>query len=78
MAAVTTADYDFLQQQTADAWAAIGRDSGSGWLRFDLAGWQALQLSLRRSALRWAVGQLRPNLGDVGFQTIVQARQGGA
>ncbi len=75
MAAVTAADFDWLQAQTAEAWATIHQESGRGWLRFDLAGWQTLPLSLRRSALRLAVGQLRPNLRDVSFQTIEQARQ---
>lgn len=75
MAAVTAADFEWLQQQTAEAWKTIQTESGQGWLRFELNGWRQLPLSLRRNTLRLAVAQLRPNLRDVGFQTIEQARQ---
>ncbi|MFZ0545212.1 MAG: tRNA lysidine(34) synthetase TilS [Candidatus Promineifilaceae bacterium] len=74
MTAVTAADYDWLQQQTAEAWNNICLETGVGWVRLSLADWQQLPLSLRRSALRTAVAQLRPTLRDVGFQTIEQAR----
>jgi tRNA(Ile)-lysidine synthase len=77
MAAVTAADYEWLQQQTAAAWEKICLEQGVGWIRLALAAWQQLPLSLRRSTLRLAVGQLRPNLRDVGFQSIEQARRVG-
>jgi tRNA(Ile)-lysidine synthase len=75
MAAVTAADFEWLQEQTAEAWHKIHRETGPGWLRFDLEGWQQLPLALRRSTLRMAVAELRPNLRDVGFQAIEQARR---
>jgi tRNA(Ile)-lysidine synthase len=77
MAAVTAADFDWLQQQAVLAWDKVYRGSGAGWLRVDLAGWQGLPLALRRQTLRMAVGLLRPNLRDIGFETIEQARRVG-
>jgi tRNA(Ile)-lysidine synthase len=75
LAETAAADYDLLASQRLAAWPALVLDQGPGWLVLDLRRWQAMPLSLRRSTLRDTVWQLDPELRDVGFRTIEQARQ---
>lgn len=75
LALVTAADYELFAQLTQEKWAGIVHESGPDWIELDKAGWQALPLSLRRSTLRQAVGHIRSDLRDVGFQPIEQARR---
>ena len=74
MAAVIRADYDLLDTIMQKEWTAILRGKDPDWLALDRAGWLALPLSLRRSTLRRAVTQLRPDWRDIGFRPIEQAR----
>ncbi|MCP4426799.1 MAG: tRNA lysidine(34) synthetase TilS [Chloroflexi bacterium] len=75
MADVIAHDYELLAALTAEKWADIAIERGPGWVVLDRAGWAALPLSLRRSALRRAVERLRDELRDVGFQSIELARR---
>ncbi len=73
-AELAAADFQVLHPLARSAWAATLRESGAGWLRFDLAGWRALPLALRRAVLRDAVMHLRRELRDVGFRQVERAR----
>ena len=71
---IVAADYDLLDQQLQEAWQDVLIGQDAGWLKFDKVKWQNLPLSLKRSTLRMAVGQLRPFQANIGFRTIEQAR----
>lgn len=75
MAAILDADVALLDEETEAAWHTILHKQKSGWLQLDRAGWQQLPLSLRRAVLRRAVTMLRPAQGDIGFESIEQARR---
>ena len=74
-AAILAADYALLEGLNDQAWQTICREQGPGWLRFDLADWRELPLSLRRSTLRRGVWLLRDSLRDVAFRPVEMARQ---
>lgn len=74
MAEVVAADEALLVEMCRHAFEQLLREKENEFLRLDLAGWQALPLSLQRRVLRYALGQLCPELRDVGFVTIEQAR----
>lgn len=73
-AAVAAADYELLQMLVDQAWSSIETERNHEWLRLDLAKWNSLALSLRRATLRRATLLLRPDLRDIGFVAVEQAR----
>lgn len=73
-ATLLAADEKLLAELAAEAWTEIYRRGGEGWLALDRAGWRRLPLSLQRRTLRLAAARLRPQLSDMGFETIEQAR----
>ncbi len=75
LAELAAADFDLLQALAREAWLSVHRGEGAGWVRFDLAGWRALPLALRRGVLRDAVMYLRRELRDVGFGQVERARR---
>jgi tRNA(Ile)-lysidine synthase len=72
-AAVAAADYELLAAQRDEVWRELVRQEDEESVCFDLAGWRALPLALRRATLRQAAYRLRPRLRDVGFVHIEQA-----
>lgn len=74
-ATILAADYELLEGLSRQAWQAICHQQGQDWLRFDLAGWRELPLSLRRSTLRHGIWQLGHSLRDVAFRPVEMARQ---
>lgn len=75
LASVTAADYALIEQLTQEKWEEICREDGADWVKLDKEAWRVLPLSLRRSTLRQSLLHLRPDLQDVGFRSIEQARQ---
>ena len=72
-ATVTAADHELLDSVLQDTWTQeVTKESGNA-ISFDLAGWRALPLALKRATLRQAAYRLRPQLRDVGFVHIEQA-----
>lgn len=75
LAELAVADFALLEGLSREAWAAVWRGEGNGWVRFDLGAWRALPLALRRGVLRDAVLYLRRELRDVGFEQVERARR---
>ncbi len=83
-AELAAADFDLVHPLARTAWAAIFREEGGNgpaphhspptWVRFDLAGWRALPLALRRAILRDAIMYLNREVRDVGFAQVEAAR----
>lgn len=71
---VVAADYDMLQADLEQVWRRVIRAESPEKIEFDLAGWLALPLALRRSTLRRAVQSLRRSLRDISFEHVEQAR----
>ena len=72
-AAVMAADYELLRQQLAQAWHQVVRSESPAAIIFDLAAWQALPLSLKRSTLREAIHRLRRSLRNINFVHVENA-----
>lgn len=72
-ASVIAADYDLLESQVDAAWPGILTEESTSRIRFDLAAWRALPLSLKRATLRRAVWTLRRSLRDVSFRHVEDA-----
>jgi tRNA(Ile)-lysidine synthase len=72
-AAVATADYELLTTMRDEAWERLVREEAGSAISFELMGWRALPLALRRATLRRAAYHLRPWLRDVDFVHIEQA-----
>lgn len=73
LAEVVRADYDLLQEFVGVAHDALCVESHRDAKVFDLGRWRDQPLAVRRSLIRDAVYELRPNLRDVGFSHIEQA-----
>jgi len=71
-AEVAAADYDLLHAEMERAWAQIVQISDST-IVFDLAGWRALPLSLKRATVREAIHRLRRNLRNINFIHVERA-----
>lgn len=74
LAAVATADVALLDELAADAWVNVALSVDETAVVLDRAGWAALPLSLRRAALRRAMGEKRPFSPEISFQAVEQAR----
>ena len=72
-ATVIAADYELLRQQLAQAWGQVVRSETQQAITFDLATWQALPLSLKRSTLREAIHRLRRSLRNINFVHVEHA-----
>lgn len=80
-AQVMAADHELLRCELEEAWAQIfcqeraGQDLPTQAILFDLEGWRALPLSLRRSTLREAVHRLRRSLRNINWVHVENARR---
>jgi len=72
---ILTADYAYLREQAAQAWAEVTLHEEREAIIFDLARWRALPLSLQRSVLREAVRRLRRSLRNINWVHIENAVQ---
>jgi tRNA(Ile)-lysidine synthase len=70
---VVAADYSILQADLEQAWRRVTKAESPEKIEFDLAGWLALPLALKRSTLRRAVQTLRRSLRDISFEHVEQA-----
>jgi tRNA(Ile)-lysidine synthase len=73
---IIAADYSYLREQAAKAWAEVTLDEEREAITFDLARWRALPLSLQRSVLREAIHRLRRSLRNINWVHIENAVQG--
>jgi tRNA(Ile)-lysidine synthetase-like protein len=71
-AEVAAADYDLLRADMERAWAQVARVSPAA-TTFDLAGWRALPLALKRATVRQAIHQLRQHLRNINFVHVERA-----
>ncbi len=70
---VVAADYDILRRQLGQAWQTVVRNESHQAVTFDLAGWQALPLGLKRSTIREAIHRLRHQLRNINFVHVEDA-----
>ncbi len=75
MATILAADYEHIHQQLIATWPEMVISSGPGWIQIDRRKWLPLSTSLKRLTLRYAVEVIRPDISDLGFQTVEQATQ---
>jgi len=71
-AEVAAADYELLRADMEHAWAQVARVSPA-IITFDLAGWRALPLALKRATVRQAIHQLRQHLRNINFVHVERA-----
>ena len=71
-AKVAAADYDLLREDMERAWTQVAHVSPTA-VTFDLAGWRALPLALKRATLRQAIHQLRRHLRNINFVHVERA-----
>jgi tRNA(Ile)-lysidine synthase len=71
-AEVAAADYDLLRADMERAWAQVAHVSPAA-ITFDLAGWRALPLALKRATVRQAIHQLRQHLRNINFVHVERA-----
>ena len=72
---VMAADYAYLHEQAAKAWAEVVLHEDREAITFDLARWRALPLSLQRSILRQAIHHLRRSLRNINWVHVENAVQ---
>ncbi len=77
-ASVIAADYALLEREVDAAWEAVLSGSDDLSVQFDLAGWRALPLALRRGTIRRAAFALRSSLRDVSYQHVENALRVGS
>ncbi len=73
LAEVVRADYELLEDITTETWDRLLVETHADALAFDLAGWRAAPLALRRALLRRAAYRLRRTLRDVDFVHVENA-----
>jgi len=71
-AEVAAADYDLLREDMERAWTQVAHVSPAA-ITFDLAGWRALPLALKRATVRQAIHQLRQHLRNINFVHVERA-----
>jgi len=74
-AQVMAADYELLRRELEEAWGQILCQESEEAVLFDLEGWRALPLSLRRSTLREAIHCLRRSLRNINWVHVENARR---
>lgn len=72
---IIAADYAYLREQAARAWAEVVVCEAEEAITFDLARWRALPLSLQRSVLREAIHRLRRSLRNINWVHVENALQ---
>jgi tRNA(Ile)-lysidine synthase len=72
---IIAADYAYLREQAAKAWAEVTLHEEAQAITFDLPRWRALPLSLQRSVLREAIHRLRHSLRNINWVHIENAVQ---
>ena len=75
LATTVAADYELLEMVTEESWTAVLHSHTPETIQLKLADWLTLPLALRRRTLRKAVQILNSSVGDIGLQTIEQARE---
>ena len=70
MADVLGEENQFLGKLADQAWAACFNEAGEGQVVLNRPAFLALEKALQRRVLRRAVGLLRPDLRDIGFEAI--------
>ena len=70
---VVAADYELLRGELKRVWPEVVRQETPDLIRFDLAAWQALPVSLQRSTLREAIHRLRHQLRNINFIHVENA-----
>ncbi|MBN2004882.1 MAG: tRNA lysidine(34) synthetase TilS [Anaerolineae bacterium] len=73
LAEVVRADYDLVREFVSVAWDTLLVQSHADALVFDLRGWRAQPLAVRRALVRHAVYRLRSTLRDVDFIHVENA-----
>ena len=76
LAEIASADYGLLKQVAQTSWEKVVKSRGERWLSIDRQMWLDLPLALKRLHLRRVLTQLNPQLTEIGFQTIEDARLG--
>ncbi|WP_420644545.1 tRNA lysidine(34) synthetase TilS [Candidatus Leptofilum sp.] len=74
IATVTADELAVLQEQFEEIWPTLVIDQAEDFLLLDRTRFQALAVAWQRLALRNAVQQLRPQVTEIGFQTVELAR----
>ncbi len=73
-AKVIAADYEFLRSELERVWPQVVIKETDKQVTFDLEGWRALPLSLKRSTLREAIHRLRRSLRNIDWIHVEDAR----
>ena len=72
-ASVAKADYALIATARDTAWTRLVQAADARAITFELKGWRALPLALRRATLRQAAYRLRPHLRDIDFVHVKAA-----
>lgn len=72
-AELVRADTDWLAALNEEAWRAVLAERGAGFIRLDRPAWLAQPLALKRTLLRRAVSELRPDQRDLDFDAVERA-----
>ncbi len=70
MADVLGEEDRFLEQLADQAWSACFSGEAEGWVALSRPAFLALEKALQRRVFRRAVGRLRPDLRDIGFDAV--------
>lgn len=73
-AEILRADRHLLEQLAAEAWPAVLRRQGDGYLGLDRSAFREQPLALQRLLLRSAFAALRPAARDLDFEAVARAR----
>ncbi len=73
MAGILAADEDVLTGMTVQTSRDVVVERGADFIALDAAGLAKLPLGLQRRMIRWAVGELRPDLRDLDFAAVERA-----
>ncbi len=73
LAEVVRADYELVREFVSVAWDTLLVQSHTDALLFDLQGWRAQPIAVRRALVRHAVHELRSTLRDVDFVHVENA-----
>ena len=75
-AAIVAADYELLASLGDQAWLEVaGRDATGEAFSIDRRAWKVLPTALQRATLRRGIRELRPDLRDVSYRHVEDARR---
>ncbi len=75
LAEIIRADYELLEEFAQVAWDTLLTDTYPDALTFNLEGWRAQPLSVRRALIRRAAYEIRHSRRDIGFSHVENAVQ---